>query len=173
MSTFPQSQSVSHTSRFGVLLTIVLALLVVVGCSSSPKATTAPDISVTIAGQTSDIPPAVYCINDKAHVYGAKNEVKPIQVQPQQMVSISVPAAVADKTWSVQVWSVTSATGKPIPERLIGNVDAGKVRTFKKINTSDAVPDRVYLMITIPQDPKCNAQGASGIWPILIVRQTD
>lgn len=171
MSTFPLSQSVARTSRLGVLITVALALLLVSGCGSSAKATTAPDISVTIDHQTSTIPPAVYCIDNKAHVYGSKNEVQPIQVQPKQAISIKVPAAVADKTWSVQVWSVTSASGKPIPERLIGSVDAGKARDFKKINTSDAVPDRVYLMITIPQDPKCNAEGASGVWPILLIRQ--
>ncbi|PRZ41126.1 uncharacterized protein DUF2771 [Antricoccus suffuscus] len=171
MSNFPLLHSAPRTSRIGVLLTIVLSLLLVAGCSSSAKATTAPDISVTIDHQTSTIPPSVYCIDNKAQVYGAKNEVKPIQVQPKQSVSISVPAAIADKTWSVQIWSVTTASGKPIPERMIGNVDAGKARKFTKINTSDAVPDRVYLMITIPQDPKCNAEGAAGLWPILLIRQ--
>lgn len=172
MSTFPLARSAPRTIRLGVLVAVILALLLTTGCGSSGEKTkAAPNISVTIDKQTSTIRPAVYCIDDKAKVYGEQNAADPINVQPGKTISITVPAVVADKTWSVEVWSVSSETGKPIPERLIGEVSAGKARTFAKITTSDAVPDRVYLMVTIPRDPKCDAEGASGIWPILIVRQ--
>ena len=165
-----QSLTKFGTSRSGVLITLILLILFGTACSSSSNPKGPPSVSITIDGAGSKIPAAVYCIDNKAKVYGNDNTADPIQVKPDKKISISVPSTIADKSWSVQIWSVVSTTGKPLPERLIGSVAAGKAKTLDKITTSDAVPDRIYLIVTIPENPKSDAAGSAGVWPVLINR---
>lgn len=151
-------------------IVLALALVLILSACTGSGPTKPPSISVTINGTKTSVPAAVYCIDNKAQL--AATSPAPIVVSAQQKVSIAVPKQVAEKTWTIEVWSVEqNQDGKPVPAREIGRVAAGKATSYNKITTSDSALNQFYLIVSIPQQSACNAAANAGLWPILIIRQ--
>ncbi len=87
-------------------------------------------------------------------------------MQPDSTISLTVPDAVAEQGWSVQVYDDQL-------EDLLGEVDVPDgTPTFTGINSSDAVPAAYYLVVVEDsQDSACS--GLSGAWPVGFLRSGD
>ena len=76
---------------------------------------------------------------------------------------LTVPGAVAEAGWSVQVFDEGL-------ENILGEVDvpAGAAR-FDEISTSDVVPPTFYLVVVEDSDAE-QCSGLSGAWPVGFIR---
>jgi Protein of unknown function (DUF2771) len=139
-------------------LVAVLLLLILAGCSRAETAP--PDVQVTVGSQDVDVRPTQYCLDGKGQRYSVTPPI--IEVSPDSAISLTVPDSVAARGWSVQVFDEKL-------EKTIGEVDVPKGETtFRKINSSDAVPPAFYLVIVERRGGDCGA--FSGAWPVGFVR---
>jgi hypothetical protein len=85
-----------------------------------------------------------------------------IEVSPDAGITLTVPDAVADRGWSVQVFDESL-------DELLGEVDvpAGENR-LTDINSSDVVPPAFYLVVVEDKGGDCGEW--SGAWPIGFLR---
>ena len=114
--------------------------------------------------------PTLYCIDGSAQLADEKSTTSALQVKPDTTVRIDVPDEVAKTGWTIQIWSVNDLPEGAVPLEQIGNIDAGNARSFDGFTTSDAVPDRYFVIVALPEDPKCNAKGSAGLWTVLLSR---
>lgn len=152
---------------------LVLALLVVAAGCSADKATGPPTISIAIAGVTTTVPAAVYCTDGAPAVRPDSSAIPPVEVKQAQRITVSVPSQIAEQGWSIQVWSATDSDGTLVPGIKLSTLDAGTKRTFDGLTTSDAQPNRIYLIIALAPDPtskSLDCQQAGGLWPVALVR---
>lgn len=151
---------------------LVLALLVVAGCSAD-KNSGPPRITVAIAGVTTTVPAAVYCTDGAPAVLPDSTAIPPVEVKPAQRIKVSVPSKIAERGWSIQVWSATDSDGTLVPGIKLSTLDAGTKGTFNDLTTSDAQPNRIYLIIVMAPDPtskSLDCRQAGGLWPVALVR---
>lgn len=151
-----------------VLAPIAVSLSVALSaCGSSQPSK--PQVTVTAGDAKLSLEPTLYCVSGKAQ-FADDDTNDALQVKPDTKVEIDVPAEVADAGWTIQIWSVRDTADGAVPDQQIGNVDAGKARSFAQFTTSDAVPDRYFVIVAIPEDPGCDAKGSAGIWTVLFSR---
>jgi uncharacterized protein DUF2771 len=158
--------SAGRTST-GVALLAGLGLLT--GCGSSAaddggtsrSGSAAPTVTVQAGGDEIPVDPTQYCLDGDGQRYATTPPI--IEVTPDTTISLTVPDAVAEAGWSVQVYD------EDIQE-LIGEVDvpAGEA-VFSEINTSDAAPPTFYLVVVEDSDPEA-CSGLSGAWPVGFIR---
>ena len=138
---------------------VVLLLLVLAGCGST-EAAGPPDAKVAVGAQELSVRPVQYCLDGEGQRYDTAPPI--LEVSPGAKISLTVPEAVADRGWGVQVFDEQL-------EEIIGEVDvpAGE-RTFGEISTSDVVPPAFYLVIVEDKGGDCGE--FSGAWPIGLIR---
>jgi len=136
-----------------------VAVLVLAGCGSDDAAAP-PDIQVRAGTQQVDLAPTQYCLDGAGQRYSTTPPI--IQVGPDTPITFTVPSAVADRGWAVQVFDDTL-------EQKIGvvDVDEGKA-VFDGINSSDVVPAAFYLVVVEDEGGACSK--LSGAWPVGFIR---
>ncbi|MFV0535410.1 MAG: DUF2771 family protein [Cumulibacter sp.] len=155
--------------RCGWILALFLTLSVLLSACSDTS-DTSPEIKVAIGNATTTLTPTLYCVDGEAHLADESTRTAALEAAPDTAVAISVPQQVADVGWTIQIWSVSDTDTGAVPLEQIGNVDAGTAREFDGFTTSDVVPNRYFVIIALPEDPDCNAQGSAGIWTLLVSR---
>jgi hypothetical protein len=118
-------------------------------------------VTVRAGGDPVDATPTQYCLDGDGRRYQSKPPY--LEVSPDTTIELSVPDAVAEAGWSVQVFDEKL-------EQMIGEVDvpAGQA-TFEEINTSDVVPPTFYLVVVEDSDPDA-CSGLAGAWPVGFIR---
>jgi hypothetical protein len=136
-----------------VLLAVVLS-----GCGSdAPDAP--PTVGVEVTGQSVDLKPTQYCLDDDGQRYRVSPPI--IEVPPDAPITFTVPDDVAEQGWSVQVFD------EKLEER-IGEVDVDLGKAVFDVSTSDVVPAAFYLVVVEDKGEQC--QGFSGAWPVGFIR---
>jgi Protein of unknown function (DUF2771) len=154
--------SAGRTST-GVGLLAALGLLAGCGGAASGASGDAapPKVTVRAGGDEITVGSTQYCLDGK----GTKSSKRPpiVEALPDTTIELTVPDAVAEAGWSVQVFD------EKLQEK-IGDVDvpAGET-TFRGINTSDVVPPTYYLVVVEDSDPDA-CSGLSGAWPVGFIR---
>jgi Protein of unknown function (DUF2771) len=137
----------------------VLLLLVLAGCGGGEPAGP-PGVSVDVGAQKLDVRPVQYCLDGEGQRYDTAPPI--LEVSPGAAISLTVPEAVADRGWSVQIFDEQL-------EEIIGEVDvpAGE-RVFDEITSDDVVPPAFYLVVVEDKGGDCGE--FSGAWPVGFVR---
>ena len=130
------------------------------GASSSGEAA-APTVTVQAGGDEIPVDPTQYCLDGDGQRYASTPPI--VEVTPDTTISLTVPDAVAEAGWSVQVFDQDL-------QELIGEVDvpAGEA-VFREISTSDVAPPTFYLVVVEDSDPEA-CSGLSGAWPVGFIR---
>jgi hypothetical protein len=137
---------------------IPAVVLLLAGCGSGPSGP--QDVVVEAGPQRVQAAPTQYCVDGE----GQRYDVTPpmIEVSPDTTIRLTVPDAVAERGWSVQVFD------EQLEEQL-GKVEVGTGRAvFDEINTSDVVPPAFYLVVV--EDAGEDCEGFSGAWPVGFLR---
>jgi hypothetical protein len=122
---------------------------------------TAPSVAVQAGGDAITVDPTQYCLDGDGQRYQRSAPI--VEVLPDTTISLTVPDAVAEAGWSVQVFDEKL-------ENMIGEVDVPDgTTTFDQINTSDAAPPTFYLVVVETSDPEA-CSGLSGAWPVGFIR---
>jgi hypothetical protein len=140
--------------------TAAALLVLLTGCGEDePEGP--PSVQVTVGPQDVDVQPVQYCEDGAGQRY---TSVQPpiIEVSADEPISLSVPDAVAERGWSVQVFDDQL-------EEQLGEVEveAGST-TFDDITSSDVVPAAFYLVVVEDKGTDCGE--FSGAWPIGFIR---
>lgn len=135
-----------------------LLLLVLTGCGGAAEEP--GDVRVQVGAQDVTARPVQYCDDGERVRYD--NAPPVVEVSPDAQITLTVPEAVAEQGWGVQVFDESL-------EELIGEVDvpAGEER-LTEINTSDVVPPAFYLVVVEDKGGDCGEW--SGAWPIGFLR---
>ncbi len=136
----------------------LLALVLLAGCSSG---TDGPGrVEVEVGPQDVALQPTQGCVGGERTRYETTPPI--LEVSPEAEISLTVPDAVAEQGWSVQVFDEAL-------EEQLGEVDVpdGEAR-FTGINTSDVVPPAFYLVVVEDRGGDCGEWSAA--WPVGFVR---
>jgi hypothetical protein len=136
----------------------LLALVLLAGCSSG---TDGPGrVEVEVGPQDVALQPTQGCVGGERTRYETTPPI--LEVSPEAEISLTVPEAVAEQGWSVQVFDEAL-------EEQLGEVDVpdGEAR-FTGINTSDVVPPAFYLVVVEDRGGDCGEWSAA--WPVGFVR---
>ena len=137
----------------------VLLLLVLAGCGRG-QAAAPQDVQVSVGSQKVPVHPTQYCLDGDGKRYDTTPPI--IEVSPDSTIALTVPASVAKRGWSVQVFDEKL-------EEPIGEVDVPKGNeVYDDINTSDVVPPAFYLVVVEKKGGACG--GFSGAWPVGFLR---
>ncbi|WP_448611479.1 DUF2771 family protein [Geodermatophilus sp. URMC 60] len=133
-------------------------VLLLAGCGSGPSGP--QDVVVEAGPQRIEAAPTQYCADGEGQRYDTSPPI--IEVSPDTTIRLTVPDAVAERGWSVQVFDEKL-------EGLLGEVpvDPGQA-VLEKINTSDVAPPAFYLVVVEDAVEEC--EGFSGAWPVGFVR---
>ncbi|TFV63381.1 DUF2771 family protein [Geodermatophilus sp. DF01-2] len=134
-------------------------VLLLAGCGSGEPAGP-QDIVVQAGPQRVEVAPTQSCLDGEGQRYPTTPPI--LEVSPDTTIRLTVPDAVAERGWSVQVFDERL-------EELLGEVDveAGQA-VFDEINASDVVPPAFYLVVVEDADEAC--EGFSGAWPVGFLR---
>ena len=134
-------------------------VLVLAGCGGA-GAEEPGDVRVEVGAQDVAARPVQYCEDGERVRYDTSPPV--VEVSPDAVITLTVPEAVAERGWSVQVFDERL-------EEILGEVDvpAGEDR-LAEINTSDVVPPAFYLVVVEDKGGDCGEW--SGAWPIGFLR---
>lgn len=135
----------------------VLAALA--GCGSAAE----PTVTVSVAGRSEQLAPTQLCRDGTAEFYDSAAQ-QVLRVQPGQQITIDVSEDLAASGWQVQIFDRDLRTK-------LGQVDAGNVRTFTDLTTSDPFPAAYFFVVV--QDAGDDCDGLSGAWPVGFVRDGD
>jgi hypothetical protein len=135
-----------------------VTLLVLAGCSGD--AAGPGNVRVEVGAQDVTARPVQYCADGDPVRYD--NAPPVIEVSPDSVITLTVPEAVAERGWGVQVFDEGL-------EEILGEVDvpAGEEQ-LTEINTSDVVPPAFYLVVVEDKGGDCGEW--SGAWPVGFLR---
>ena len=139
-------------------LVALLALALLAGCSSEPSGP--GNVRVEVGPQDVQVEPTQGCVRGERTRYETTPPV--LEVSPDAAITLTVPDAIAEQGWSVQVFDERL-------EEQLGEVDVptGEAR-FDGIGTSDVVPPGFYLVIIEDRGGDCGEW--SGAWPVGFIR---
>ena len=136
-----------------------LLLVVLAGCGSG-EADGPGTVRVEVGVQDVEVVPTQFCLDGEGQRYDTTTPV--IEVSPDATISLTVPDAIAERGWSIQVFD------ESLEERL-GTVDVERgTTTYDEIATSDVVPPGFYLVVVEDKGGDCGE--FTGAWPIGFVR---
>jgi hypothetical protein len=136
-----------------------LLLVLLAGCGRG-EAAGPGDVQVRVGTQDLSVRPVQYCLDGKGQRY--QNTPPIIEVSPDSTITLTVPDAVAEQGWSVQVFDEAL-------KEILGEVDVPQgENVLDKINTSDVVPPAFYLVIVEDKGGDCGE--FSGAWPVGFLR---
>jgi hypothetical protein len=148
--------------RRRALALAVLAVLAAVatGCSSAP-ADGPGRVRVEAGPQDVEVRPSQGCVDGERVRFDAATPPV-LEISPDTAITLTVPDAVAERGWSVQVFDDRL-------EETIGEVDVpeGAAR-FDGISSSDVVPPAFYLVVVEDKGGDCGEW--SGAWPVGFLR---
>ena len=137
---------------------IPAVVLLLAGCGSEPSGP--QDVVVEAGPQRVEAAPTQYCVDGEGQRYATTPPI--VEVSPDTTIRLTVPDAVAERGWSVQVFDEKL-------EESIGEVDVPKgQKVFDRINSSDIVPPAFYLVVVEKKGGDCGA--FSGAWPVGFLR---
>jgi hypothetical protein len=140
-------------------LPAVLLLLVLAGCGGS-AADGPAEVRVEAGSQDVAVRPTQYCMDGEPQRYSVSPPV--LEVSPGAAISLSVPEAVADRGWGVQVFD-------EMLEEVIGEVDVPPgTSVYDDITTDDVVPPAFYLVVVEDKGGDCGEFSAA--WPVGFLR---
>ena len=143
-------------SRRGLALVVVP--LVVAGCSSGAGP---GRVRVEAGPQDVELRPTQGCV-DGERVRFEPTPPPVLEVSPDTAITLTVPEAVAERGWSVQVFDERL-------EEAIGEVDVpAGTSVFDDITTDDVVPPAFYLVVVEDKGGDCGEW--SGAWPVGFIR---
>jgi Protein of unknown function (DUF2771) len=136
----------------------LLALALLAGCSSASEGP--GQVRIQVGPQDMDLRATQGCVDGERTRYETKPPV--LEVSPDATITLTVPDAIAEQGWSVQVYD------ERLDEQL-GEVEVpdGEAR-FAGINTSDVVPPAFYLVVVEDKGGDCGEW--SGAWPVGFLR---
>jgi uncharacterized protein DUF2771 len=136
---------------------LAAVVLLLAGCGSEPSGP--QDVVVEAGPQRVEAAPTQYCVDGEGQRYDATPPI--IEVSPDTTIRLTVPDAVAERGWGVQVYD------DQLQERL-GLVDVGAGAAVYDLNSSDVAPAAFYLVVV--EDAVEDCEGFSGAWPIGFLR---
>jgi hypothetical protein len=140
-------------------LLAALLLLVLAGCGRGDAAGPA-EVRVVVGPQDVTVRPTQYCLDGERERYTITPPI--VEVSPDAQIRLTVPDAVADRGWAVQVFDEQL-------EEPIGEVDVPEgTDVFDEINSDDVVPPAFYLVIVEDKGGDCGE--FSGAWPVGFLR---
>jgi hypothetical protein len=147
-----------RTLRTGAALLLALGAA---GCGQGSSGAP-PQVTVHIGSDALALQPTQYCADGTGHRYETRPPI--VQAAPKTQVVFTVPDAVAQRGWQVQVFDDKLQTR-------LGSVPVAKGKAvFNQITTSDVVPPAFYLVVVEDKDGQCD--NLSGAWPVGIIRAT-
>ena len=132
-------------------------VLLLAGCGSEPSGP--QDVVVEAGPQEVRASPTQYCVDGEGQRYTTTPPI--IEVSPDTTIRLTVPEAVAENGWGVQVYD------DKIQERL-GLVDVDAGAAVYDLDSSDVAPPAFYLVVVEDAVEECD--GFSGAWPIGFLR---
>jgi hypothetical protein len=142
-----------------LLLALAVLPLLVAGCSSSAGGT--GRVRVEAGPQDVQLRPTQGCV-DGERVRSEPFRPPVLEVSPDTAITLTVPDAVAERGWSVQVFDERL-------EEIIGQVDVPEgTDRFDGIGSSDVAPPAFYLVVVEDKGGDCGEW--SGAWPVGFVR---
>ena len=143
--------------RPGLVLAVLPVLLA--GCSSASGGPGA--VRVEAGPQDVELRPTQGCV-DGERVRFQSSAPPVLEVSPDARITLTVPDAVAERGWSVQVFDDRL-------EETIGEVDVPEgTGRFDGITSSDVVPAAFYLVVVEDKGGDCGEW--SGAWPVGFLR---
>ena len=136
-----------------------LLLLVLAGCGRD-EAAGPENVEVSVGAQQVAVRPVQYCLDGDGQRYSDPPPI--IEVSPDSAITLTVPASVAERGWSVQVFD--EKLEEPLGEVDVPEGDAA----FDEINTSDVVPPAFYLVVVEDKGGACGE--FSSAWPVGFLR---
>jgi hypothetical protein len=139
---------------------VPLALVVVLaGCDAGTDDAPA-QVRVATGSQDVAVRPTQYCLNGERQRYTVTPPI--LEVSPGAPIALTVPDAVAEHGWSVQVFDEKL-------DKELGEVPVPKgTAVYDKITSNDVVPPAFYLVVVENKGGDCGA--FSGAWPIGFLR---
>jgi hypothetical protein len=117
-------------------------------------------VRVQVGPQDVEVRPSQGCVDGERTRYSTKPPI--LEVSPDAPITLTVPDAIAEQGWSVQVFD------EGLEEQL-GEVDVDDgVARFDGIGTSDVVPPAFYLVVVEDRGGDCGEW--SGAWPVGFLR---
>lgn len=112
---------------------LVVALLVLAGCSSTPPPEPAPPtIDFTVAGKKTNAKPFLYCSVKVEDCKRNNAAMVKLAVPPGTPVLVTVPKEVADTPWSVVIQYKTAA-GEQVAPQTVATFAPGKETSFEAV----------------------------------------
>ncbi len=154
----PSASRAPGTVRGTLLVAALVPLLA--GCGADREPEGPPGVRVSVGVQDLSARPTQYCLDGEWQRYTTRPPV--VEVSPDAPISLTVPDAVAERGWSVQVFDEQL-------EETIGEVDVpAGTATFDEISTSDVAPPAFYLVVVEDSGGECGE--LSGAWPVGFLR---
>ena len=136
---------------------LAAVVLLLAGCGSEPSGP--QDVVVEAGPQRVEAAPTQYCVDGEGQRYDATPPI--IEVSPDTTIRLTVPDAVAERGWSVQVFDEGL-------EELLGEAPVDTGEAVLELNSNDVVPPAFYLVVV--EDAVEDCEGFSGAWPIGFLR---
>jgi hypothetical protein len=145
---------------------LLAGLGVLSGCGGTAagggSSTAPPQVTVQTGGDAVTLDPTQYCLDGDGQRYSTSPPI--LEVTPDTTIALTVPDAVAEAGWSVQVFD------EQLQEKL-GEVDVPEgAAEYDEITSSDVVPPTFYLVVVQRADLEA-CSGLSGAWPVGFIRK--
>ncbi len=145
--------------RFAPASVAAVLVVLLAGCGDEED-DGPPGVRVSVGAQEVAARPTQFCLDGEWQRYTSAPPI--LEVSPGTPISLTVPEAVAEQGWSVQVFDDQL-------EETIGEVDVPPgTTTFDEISTSDVVPPAFYLVVVEDSGGACGE--LTGAWPIGFLR---
>ncbi|WP_245159235.1 DUF2771 domain-containing protein [Blastococcus sp. TF02A-35] len=128
------------------------------GCAGEPEGP--GEVRAQAGGQDVNARATQFCLDGDPQRYQVTPPI--VEVSPDTAIRLTVPDAVAERGWQVQVFDEQL-------QEVIGEVDVPEgTQSFDEINSSDVVPPAFYLVVVEDKGGDCGEW--TGAWPVGFIR---